>query len=121
MVKQVTDKVALGNWKRHVAMLSELNSVDPNEPYADKLARIAKLEADAESWFGYYFPRFAFAVPAQFHKEATKRLLKSLLSSGLSAVNNGPRFHFGLLIGTLCTRPPFSRKLSPGMVSRFWI
>ena len=49
--------------------------IDINETEADRYNRIKELEADPERWFKYYFPAYAFAPPAAFHKAATKRVL----------------------------------------------
>jgi hypothetical protein len=52
--------------------------VDTSETPAQQRARIARLEAKPEDWFIYYFPKFAYAAPAPFHKAATKRILSNM-------------------------------------------
>ena len=69
------DKSALKDWdKFHAGMLRDV-SVDVNESPAEKVIRIQRLENDPEAWFKYYFPNYASAEPADFHKQATIRLL----------------------------------------------
>jgi hypothetical protein len=52
--------------------------VDLSETIEQRKKRISKLEADPEQWFKYYFPKYSYAEPAVFHKQATKRILKNL-------------------------------------------
>jgi predicted phage terminase large subunit-like protein len=47
---------------------------DEKEEACDQRRR--RLEADPEAWFEYYFPSFAYAQPAGFHKAATRRVLE---------------------------------------------
>ena len=49
--------------------------VDTTETYAQQQERIKRLEANPEEWFKYYFPNFAYAEPAPFHKRSTKAVL----------------------------------------------
>lgn len=51
--------------------------VDKNETPEAQRKRIAKLEAEPEEWFKYYFPKYAFAEPAPFHKQSTKRIINN--------------------------------------------
>ena len=64
-------------WRLLVKEIIESTYIDENETQEDQYARIERLEADPEEWFKYYFPRFAYAPPAAFHKEATKRVLEN--------------------------------------------
>jgi len=69
------DKTAVKEWDIfHAEMLRDV-SVNVNESPAEKTLRINRLEADPEAWFKYYFPNYASSEPADFHKEATARLL----------------------------------------------
>lgn len=45
------------------------------EDIAQQKKRVAKLEANPEEWFKYYFPNYYSSEPAKFHKDATKRWL----------------------------------------------
>lgn len=49
----------------------------PFETIAEKRARIDRLEKNPEEWFKFYFPNYAYAEPASFHKRATRRTLKN--------------------------------------------
>ena len=51
------------------------NQIDISETPEEKRKRIAMLEDDPEQWFQYYFPKYAYAEPADFHKAATKRVI----------------------------------------------
>lgn len=76
-IKEANAKDYLDLWRSYVDSYAESTSIDPHEKQTDKAKRIAKLEADHEGWFKYYFPMFCTAEPADFHKKATKRLLKN--------------------------------------------
>lgn len=69
------DRKALLQWEKYRQQVHQSTFIDMNETPAQQAARIQKLEADPESWFKYYFPKFAYAEPAVFHKAATKRVL----------------------------------------------
>jgi hypothetical protein len=71
----MTDKQYIERWKKFVKMVLESTSIVKDEPDEDRYERKSYLEANPEEWFRYYFPRFAYAPPAQFHKEATLRVL----------------------------------------------
>jgi hypothetical protein len=79
MVKRLKpdERFALTDWDAFKKGIMEATIVDTNESHADKLLRIAKLEADDEAWFAYYFPTYYKSSPAPFHKRATKRLFKN--------------------------------------------
>jgi hypothetical protein len=64
-------------WQEFVKMIMESTPVQQDETQQDQDTRIAHLEADPEEWFKYYFPRFAYSEPADFHKEATQRILEN--------------------------------------------
>lgn len=72
---KLTDKQALQLWEEFAENIRSSTSVSLNETASEKKTRIAKLEANPEDWFVYYFPKFSYATPAKFHKDATKRIL----------------------------------------------
>lgn len=71
------DKQAVKDWDEFHKSLSKDLVIDNDETGQDKLKRIAGLEADPETWFKYYFPKYATAKPALFHCEATERIIKN--------------------------------------------
>lgn len=72
---KVDERFALSKWDEFRRGIMDATTVDDTETYAEKTARIAKLEADPEAWFKYYFPNYYKSKPAKFHLKATKRLL----------------------------------------------
>ncbi len=52
--------------------------VDLSETVEQRKQRIKRLEANHEEWFKYYFPKYAYAEPADFHKAASKRILNNM-------------------------------------------
>lgn len=73
---KLTDRRAITDWEGYLNDIISSTSVDPSESESDKYKRIKKLEADPEEWFKYYFPKYCYAEPARFHKQATKRILE---------------------------------------------
>ena len=69
------DKQGLKAWDEYRKQVMQSTPVDLTESLTEQKRRVEKLEADPEAWFKYYFPKFAFAEPAPFHKAATKRVL----------------------------------------------
>lgn len=67
----------LKSWDQHLKMILASTHINEEEPEHIKTQRKAKLEADPEQWFRYYFPRYAFAPPAAFHTAATERILRN--------------------------------------------
>lgn len=64
-------------WQKLLDAVQKATVVNLHENADEKRARIAKLEANAEQWFEYYFPNFYSSKPAAFHINATKRILKN--------------------------------------------
>lgn len=73
----MTDKHWLERWEKHLAMILSDSFIDDEETDGDIINRRKYLEANPEEWFKYYFPRYAYARPAAFHKEATNRVLEN--------------------------------------------
>ena len=76
-MKTKTNSMYKKLWKTQVKMIQDSVNIDEHEPEKVRLERIAHLESDPEAWFRYYFPRYAFAPAAQFHKDATCRVLNN--------------------------------------------
>lgn len=72
---KLKDKQALNYWDAYLKQVRQSTFIDVTETDARRKKRISQLEADPEAWFMYYFPKFAYAAPAAFHKAATKRVL----------------------------------------------
>lgn len=75
-IRKPSDKQLLEDWRQYYESFISDAEVDTDESQADKLKRIARLEADPEMWFKHYFPAYCTAEPADFHKAATKRLMQ---------------------------------------------
>ena len=71
----MSDKQKLSLWKEFAEGIRNSTPIDTTESTSDKLRRIKSLEEDPEAWFLYYFPKYAGSPPAQFHKDATIRVL----------------------------------------------
>ena len=74
---KLTNRQVSIRWDEYLNEIRLTTDVKADESYADKQKRIKRLEADQEAWFEYYFPNFATSKPAQFHKKATRRLIKN--------------------------------------------
>ncbi len=72
----INDKKALDRWEVMVKEIYDAITPQDEEKEA-KEYRIARLEANPEEWFKYYFPNFAWALPADFHTQATSRILNN--------------------------------------------
>ncbi|MBQ6100900.1 MAG: hypothetical protein IJL04_01260 [Bacteroidales bacterium] len=75
-IRKPTDKQLLEEWRQYYESFISDVEVDTEESQEEKLKRIARLEANDEEWFKYYFPSYCTAEPAAFHKAATKRLME---------------------------------------------
>ena len=75
MSKSLTDKQYINLWNEYRDNIHRATPVDLNETKGQQLKRIAKLEANPEEWFKYYFPNYYTAEPAPFHIKSTKRIL----------------------------------------------
>jgi predicted phage terminase large subunit-like protein len=76
-LKAKTEKQKITIWKALVKEIIDSTDIDTAELDEVIQQRKTHLEADPEAWFRYYFPRYAFAPPAQFHKDATSRVLQN--------------------------------------------
>lgn len=71
------DRKSYDKWNELVQEIKDSTGIDEDEKRESIDKRKQRLEADPEEWFRYYFPRFAYAPPAGFHKEATNRVLRN--------------------------------------------
>jgi hypothetical protein len=75
--KQYTDKQVFALWEEFADSIRSSTTINKFEAPGDRKTRIAYLEANPEEWFVYYFPKFAYAAPAKFHKQATARIINN--------------------------------------------
>ena len=75
MKRKLTPKQARTEGEEFYGTFVSNADVDIHEPPEQRARRRAKLEADPEEWFAYYFHRYCKCRPAAFHRKATKRLL----------------------------------------------
>lgn len=75
-MKQI-DKKALQQWDEYRKQVSASTFIDMEENALQQKKRKERLDANPEEWFKYYFPKFAYAESAPFHKRATKRILEN--------------------------------------------
>lgn len=78
MAVEITDKQALNIWNDYVDNIRKATALLTGETEAQQRKRIAILEADPELWLKYYFPQYCYSEAAEFHKKATKRVIKNL-------------------------------------------
>lgn len=71
------DRQALLLWEELKHNMMRDTPIDYSETIDAKKKRIEKLEKNPEDWFVYYFPKYSYADPAQFHRSATKRILEN--------------------------------------------
>jgi hypothetical protein len=81
MAAILNQKKALQEWDNYRQSLRKGTPIDLTETAAEKKKRIAQLEANPEEWKRYYFAKFMEFESPDFHKQATKRLIKNFLSS----------------------------------------
>lgn len=77
MARQKTDKQYLADWQQFRDNIRKATPIDLTETIVEKAKRIAKLEANSEDWFKYYFVNFYTSEPAEFHLKASKRILEN--------------------------------------------
>lgn len=77
MAKQYNEKHYLELWNKYRDNLAKATPLDLNETPLQKSKRVADLEKKPEAWFKFYFPNFYTSEPANFHINATKRVLQN--------------------------------------------
>ncbi|MBA3830151.1 MAG: hypothetical protein H0X33_14525 [Taibaiella sp.] len=77
MAEKLSEKEALRNWENFVDNIRKTTALLTNETEEQQKKRIKYLEADFEEWVRYYFPKYAYAAPADFHTESSKRVLNN--------------------------------------------
>lgn len=74
--RKLSPKRAREEWDAFFEAFMARADVDPDEAPEERARRRARLEADPEAWFAHYFRRYCTAPPADFHRAATRRLLR---------------------------------------------
>lgn len=74
---RVIDRQALIKWEAFRKMVERDSSIDINETEVEKKRRIARLEANNEEWFKYYFKTFYRSESAPFQRKATERWMNN--------------------------------------------
>ncbi len=73
---RATDREYIEAFRRYCENFRNATPVNMRETQGERIVRIERFEAHPEEWFRYYFPNYCTAEPADFHKAATRRLLK---------------------------------------------
>ena len=71
------EKRFLDEWQKYRNNVRKATPINLDEAAEAKHKRVAALERDHEAWFKYYFPNFAYAEPADFHKAASRRVMNN--------------------------------------------
>lgn len=74
---KLTNRQAILQWEEYRLNLQKATTVDVSETEAERLKRVAQLEANPEEWYAYYFPNYYTAKPAKFHVKASRRIEKN--------------------------------------------
>lgn len=74
---KTTDRQSLIDWDNYRAAIHKSTPVDFSESIEDKKIRIAKLEANPQTWKEYYFPKFFTSPSPDFHTKASHRLINN--------------------------------------------
>lgn len=69
------------DWDLFRNNIRKSTSVDHSETPEERKRRVARLEADPQAWKAYYFSKFFTSESPDFHKKASKRLLKNFLTN----------------------------------------
>ena len=76
-MSQKSEKQKLEAWKKFTEGIRNATPIDTSETTHARLERIKHLEANREEWFKYYFSKFAFAEPNQFHINSSDRIFEA--------------------------------------------
>ena len=71
------DRQALKYWDDLIASIRSSSDINLDDTPAEIEARKKRLEADDEAWFRYYFDQYYTFEAADFHKKATRRIMKN--------------------------------------------
>lgn len=71
------EKKALNEWDEYRKSLADSVVVNENETQAERLRKRGVLEGDVVTWCKFFFPKYAKAEFAPFHKKAIKRITQN--------------------------------------------
>ena len=71
------EKKALNEWDEYRKSLADSVVVNENETQAERLKKLAVLEANLPAWCQFFFPKYAKAEFAPFQKKAMKRIIQN--------------------------------------------
>jgi hypothetical protein len=74
---KTTDKQAIRDWEAYYQNFVAAVSAEKDETEGQRKERVANLEKDPVAWNQYYFPKYCYAPPADFHVKAIKRQLNN--------------------------------------------
>lgn len=72
-----TDKQLLNHWEEYRKSLVSATHIEPDMSAADLMKHRLELEANPEKWMKFFFPNYATADFAPFHKKAIKRIINN--------------------------------------------
>ncbi len=72
-----SNKILIQDWDEYRKSLLEDTIVEQGQSQAQILKHRLELEANPTEWIKWFFPKYAFAEPALFHKKAIKRLINN--------------------------------------------
>lgn len=79
MSRKLTEKQIVDQWFEFRKSIRNMLPVDLNETPAAKKDRVKKLEEDPQLWKEYYFPHYHGAATPDFHKRASRRMIKNFI------------------------------------------
>lgn len=74
---KASDTDVVKQYKAFVESFRKITVANTSETTAERIKRIKRLEASPEEWFKYYFPNYCTAPSADFHRAATRRIIKN--------------------------------------------
>jgi hypothetical protein len=71
---KLSDKQAFKKWEQQRRNIARSTDIVKELP-TDQAKRIKRLESNPEEWFQYYFPNYFSSPSAQFHRDASSRII----------------------------------------------
>ncbi|URC13953.1 hypothetical protein [Flavobacterium sp. B183] len=85
-------------YEEHCIRIKKATTVNINEKPTDKLNRIKELEKDYIKWFEYYFPNYAKAPCAPYHRELADKIIQNKIVDLLGEIyrSGAKSVHLGM-------------------------